>query len=160
MNKILTIQQLENISKQLRNMNEKIVLAGGCFDILHIGHLTFLQKAKNQGDYLFVLLESDDQIKKIKGSNRPINTQKDRAEILAALQIVDYIIPLSASMSDSNYDTLIKKINPSVIATTKGDPNRFHKERQAKLIEAKVVDVTMPVKDHSTTNLLKLFEEL
>jgi FAD synthetase len=160
MNKIIPVENITDISSKLHQKNKRIVLAGGCFDLLHIGHITFLEKAKTLGDILVVLLESDESIAHEKGKNRPINSQKDRAKILAALSNVDIIIPLKSTMTDQEYDALVFAIKPAIIATTSGDGNRHHKERQAKKIDAKVVDVIMPVSDKSTTKLVKLLDEI
>ena len=159
MKKIFTTKQVIEISKKLRNENKRIVLAGGCFDLLHIGHLDFLTKAKKEADILMVLLENDATIHKQKGENRPINTQRDRALLLEAMSLVDYIVLLPPLPQNSFYDNLVVDINPTIIATTKGDANRVHKERQAAKSGAKVVDVTELVIDQSTTALLHLLHE-
>lgn len=153
-----TIQALQLV-KQFRNQGKKIVLAGGCFDIIHVGHIRFLEKAKEQGDVLFLFLESDEAIKKYKGVTRPVNTQSDRATVLSALTSVDYIIPLSGILSDEEYDRLILAIKPAIIATTKADPYRLHKERQAELSDAKVMDVTDFLQNQSTTHIAKLLQK-
>lgn len=158
--KIVTAKKVVSIAKQLHAENRKIVLVGGCFDILHIGHIKFLQKAKKQGDLLFILLEPDSNITKSKGMGRPVNTEKNRAKMLASLSMVDYVIILKPNMLNTEYDDLVVGIRPTVIATTKGDLFRHHKERQAELIGAKVVDVILPIKDYSTTKLIDLFKEL
>lgn len=160
MNKIITADQINKLSQKLHKKNERIVLAGGCFDLLHIGHITFLEKAKELGDILVVILESDESIAASKGRNRPINTQKDRAKILAALSAVDIVIPLKSRISDREYDALVFAIKPAIIATTAGENNRHHKVRQAKKINAQVIDVIMPISDKSTTKLVKLLDEL
>ncbi|EKD90652.1 MAG: glycerol-3-phosphate cytidyltransferase TagD [uncultured bacterium] len=136
-------------------MSKKIVLVGGAFDILHKGHLIFLEKAKQQGDELVLLLESDEKIKKLKGEGRPVNTQSKRAAALKKLAIIDKIISLHKNMANSDYDKLILKIKPSVIATTKGDKNISHKLRQAQLTGAKLIEVTDLINGHSTTEILK-----
>lgn len=156
MDKILTTEQAIEVSKQLQGEGKRIVLVGGCFDLLHIGHLTFLQKAKEQGDILLVLVEPDERIEHAKGHGRPINIQEDRVKILAAVEGVDYVLPLQQGMVNADYDELIKSIKPNIIATTAGDLNRAHKERQANIIDAKVVDVILPIKDQSTTRLIEL----
>lgn len=135
--------------------SNKIVLVGGAFDILHPGHLTFLKKAKKQGDYLVLILESDETIKKNKGEDRPVNSQKKRAKALENLGIVNKIISLTPHMTNSDYDSLVSKIKPSIIATTKGDKNISHKLRQAKLTRARLVEVTDLINGHSTTEILK-----
>ena len=160
MDKILTIDKAIQLAKTLHAKKQSIVLAGGCFDILHIGHIKFLEEAKKQGDVLFVLVENDKTIKKLKGKNRPINTQKDRSQILSHLSIVDYAIMLPVIDDDKAYDDLVINIKPAIIATTSGDISRLHKERQAKLVGAKVVDVTAPISNQSTTRLINILQEV
>jgi rfaE bifunctional protein nucleotidyltransferase chain/domain len=160
MKRIVTTEEAKELSKQLHETKKKIVLAGGCFDILHIGHLTFLESAKQHGETLLVLLESDETIKKSKGPKRPINTQMDRAKLLAALSVVDYVILLDSQMSNISYDDLVITLKPAIIATTQGDSNRHHKERQAQQLGAHVIDVTGLVSDKSTTQVINLLNEL
>ena len=157
MKKILTSTEAAEVIPKL---NKKTVLVGGCFDILHIGHINFLQHAKKQGEVLLVMLEHDSTIKKRKGPKRPINTQQDRATILNSLEMVDYVILLPEQTDNTFYDELINQLKPAIIATTAGDPFRNHKERQAKQIGAQVVDVIRPVSNKSTTTLVHLLEEL
>lgn len=156
MNKIIKIDAAIKLANKLKEQDKTIVIAGGCFDILHPGHILFLEKAKQQADVLFVMLESDETIKLTKGNKRPIHTQKDRALVLATLNTVDYIILLPPLKKDRDYDNLLLKIKPTIIATTTGDPKKFHKERQAKLIGINVVEVIKRVRDKSTSNLTKL----
>lgn len=158
--KILTTEQAIKLSDELNHNGKKIVLAGGCFDILHMGHITFLEKAKTAGDILFLFVESDETIKKSKGDKRPLNTQTDRMTILSHLDIVNYVVQLPPIYDNNFYDELVTKIKPAIIATTTGDINRFHKERQAKKINAQVIDVTPPVQNQSTTKLIEILNEL
>lgn len=160
MDKILSPENAIQTADKLRDEGKSIVLAGGCFDILHIGHITYLEKAKEQADVLFVFLENDETIKKTKGPKRPINTQQDRSRILASLAIVDYVIMLPAFSTDEEYDKLVIQLKPAIIATTAGDQSRRHKERQANQIGATVVDVTPAVQDQSTTNIVTFLNEL
>ncbi|MGI8419263.1 MAG: adenylyltransferase/cytidyltransferase family protein [Candidatus Levyibacteriota bacterium] len=160
MKKIFVAEDAKELSKELHKFGKQIVLAGGCFDILHIGHLTFLESAKRQGDTLIILLESDETIKKSKGDKRPINLQSDRAKLLAAFSAVDYVILLNPQMSNISYDDLVIALKPAIIATTQGDSNRHHKERQAKQIGSQVIDVTTQISDTSTTKLVNLLNEL
>jgi FAD synthetase len=160
MNKILSAEKAIQLAKKLHKQNKRIVLVGGCFDLLHIGHITFLEEAKKQGDILLVMLESDAVIAATKGNNRPINSQEIRAKILAALTVVDNVIMLEQHMSNTDYDSLVFAIKPAIIATTGGDTNRYHKERQAKEIGALVIDVTPQISDKSTTKLVHLLNEL
>ena len=108
---IKTWDEISSIVSELKNKNKKIVFTNGCFDILHIGHIKYLEKAKNFGDILILGLNSNDSTQKLKGKSRPINTQDDRAYILASLEAVDYVVIF-------NEDTplnLIKLIKPDVL---------------------------------------------
>jgi len=153
--KIITITEIENIAKQLHSQRKKIVLAGGCFDILHQGHINFLAAAKTQGDILVVLLESDASVHKRKGDKRPIHSQEDRAKILASLAAVDYIVLLPTLKTDQKYDTVVLQLKPAIIATTRGDPGKSHKERQAERIKATVIDVIDRLPAYASSSLAK-----
>ncbi len=132
---------------------KRIVLAGGCFDILHYGHIHFLKNAKKLGDYLIVILESDARIKKLKGDSRPFHNQLQRKEILENLRFVDEVLILNDEMADSDYAKVVKKIAPSVIAVTKGSKTKTH----AELVGAEVVEIDS-IKVPSTTKIAKLLE--
>ncbi len=153
MNKIIKPQEAIKISKEFREQGKGIVLVGGCFDILHLGHIKFLESAKKLADNLFVILESDEAVEKLKGKDRPINSQMDRAQVLSSLSAVDYVILLPQMKSDRDYDKLITQVKPDFIAATQDDPNISHKKRQAKMIDAKVKIVTKRVDSKSTTKL-------
>ena len=139
MARIVDLQELEKVLP--REKKGKIVLAGGCFDILHIGHVRFLSEAKKMGNYLVVLLENDKKVKKLKGENRPIFTQQLRAERLSALNCVDLVVLLPMMENDSDYLNLVMKIKPDIIAVTENDPHIEKKKRQAKTVggELKVI---------------------
>lgn len=156
MGKILNLQKAIITAQRLNLQKKSIVLAGGCFDILHIGHIKFLEQAKKKGDFLFILLESDYSVRKLKGQNRPINQILDRAQILSSINSVDYIIPLEKIMESKDYDNIVEKIHPSIIAITKNDKAISHKQRQALKINAKVVSVTERFEDKSTTKLAEI----
>jgi FAD synthetase len=134
---------------------EKIVLVGGCFDIVHLGHLKFLEEAKKRGKKLIVLLESDENIKKIKGNNRPVNNQENRAYFLSKLKTVDYTIKLSGIKSDEDYDELVRIIRPKVIAISEGDKNIDKKVDQAKQVDAELVTVVKLIPQQSSSQIIK-----
>jgi rfaE bifunctional protein nucleotidyltransferase chain/domain len=159
MNKILSIQQGIKVAQEFKKQNKTIVVTGGFFDILHMGHIRFLEEAKKYGDYLFVLLEEDAKAAKEKGKIRPINSQKNRAKILSSLQGIDYIIMLKNMTNDRIYDNIMVEIRPDTIATTYKDPYVKHKIRQAKLIQGKVVYVIKRIQDRSTTKYIKLIKK-
>ncbi len=108
---IKTWDEISSIINELKNNDKKIVFTNGCFDILHIGHVKYLEKAKNFGDILILGLNSDNSTCRLKGKNRPINTQDDRAYILASLEVVDYVVIFN---EDTPLD-LIKLIKPDVL---------------------------------------------
>ena len=80
------------LTKDIKEKSKRIVFTNGCFDLIHMGHISYLESAKSFGDILIVGLNSDRSITSIKGKGRPINTQSDRAYILAALEVVDYVV--------------------------------------------------------------------
>jgi D-beta-D-heptose 7-phosphate kinase/D-beta-D-heptose 1-phosphate adenosyltransferase len=89
--KVKTVRQLKPILARLRRRGERIVFTNGCFDLLHIGHLRYLQRARRHGDRLVVAINSDRSVRKIKGPPRPLLPQAERAEVLAALSCVDFV---------------------------------------------------------------------
>jgi rfaE bifunctional protein nucleotidyltransferase chain/domain len=151
MKKILNIKEAIRTARKLRNNNKTIVIAGGFFDILHFGHIKFLEKSKKYGDYLFVLLEEDSKATKEKGKQRPINSQEIRAKILAGIQWVDYIVKLKNMTNNGHYDKIMVEMRPNVISTTYGDQHVNHKKRQAALIHAKLIYAIRRIEDYSTT---------
>lgn len=133
----------------------KKVLVGGCFDLIHFGHITFLKKAKEQGDYLIVALESDENVRRRKGKNRPIHPQNERAEMLKSLKMVDEVIELPEMKGTEEYLKLVEKIKPNIIAITEGDPYFEQKKKQAETMNAKLTVVSPLIRNYSSTLLLK-----
>jgi len=154
MGKIITLKNIKSISDKLHAQNKKIVLVGGSFDILHVGHILFLEEAKNAGDILFVEVESDERIRRLKGKSRPINSQSNRVCVLSRLNMVDYVIPLPANLSDQDYLTITKKVQPAILATTKGDPKNVHLTRQAKILGIEVKEVLSFIEGKSTSRMV------
>ena len=108
---IKTLGEITALSEELKARGKKIIFTNGCFDILHAGHVRYLETAKSYGDILILGLNSDRSVKALKGENRPINTQLDRAYILAALEAIDYVVVFD---EDTPYE-LIKAIQPHVL---------------------------------------------
>ena len=108
---IKSIEQITIISAELKSRGKKIIFTNGCFDVLHMGHVKYLEISKNYGDILIVGINSDLSVKKLKGPSRPINSQIDRAYILAALEVVDYVVVFD---KDTPYE-LIKAIRPNTL---------------------------------------------
>lgn len=111
MGEILSRHDLVQIRQQLRKAEKKVVFTNGCFDILHRGHVDYLTKAKAQGDVLIVGLNTDSSVRRLKGAERPIVEEGDRAAIVAALAVVDYVCLFD---EDTPYE-LIKALVPDIL---------------------------------------------
>ncbi len=109
--KLKTWDEISNIIHKQKQDGKKIVFTNGCFDILHAGHIKYLQEAKELGDILIIGLNSDSSIKRLKGKERPINSQADRAVVLGGLSAVDYIVIFK---EDTPFN-LIKHIKPDIL---------------------------------------------
>lgn len=92
MNKLQTAEELKRTIAQWKVKDNTVVFTNGCFDILHAGHIHILEEAKKQGDKLIVALNTDTSVKKLKGKNRPINAELDRAKIISAIEVVDVVV--------------------------------------------------------------------
>jgi len=108
---IKTLSEIATLSEELKTRGKKIIFTNGCFDILHAGHVRYLETAKSYGDILILGLNSDRSVTALKGEGRPINIQLDRAYILAALEAVDYVVVFD---EDTPYD-LIKAVKPHIL---------------------------------------------
>jgi len=108
---IKSFEDIQGIVNRYRLNGKRIVFTNGCFDILHVGHVKYLQVAKSFGDVLIVGLNSDASVSRLKGPTRPVNMAEDRAYLLAALEAVDFVVPFS---EDTPYE-LIKMIKPDVL---------------------------------------------
>ena len=109
--KIKNIRAIKTIAARLKGKKKRIVFTNGCFDILHVGHIRYLRKARSLGDVLVVGLNTDRSVRTIKGEKRPIVPQADRAEVLAALEFVDYVV----FFDEPDPFTLIEKVKPHIL---------------------------------------------
>ncbi len=109
--KILKVDDFISIREKLKKENKKLVFTNGCFDILHKGHVDYLQKARELGDAMIVAINEDESVRRIKGEKRPINSEDDRAFLLANLRSVDYVTFFG---EDTPYE-VIKKIVPDYL---------------------------------------------
>jgi len=149
--KIKNLSDLKNIISELKRKGKKIVFTNGCFDVLHIGHIRYLKEAKKYGDILVVGLNSDLSVRKLKGKNRPYIEEKERAEILSCLEMVDYII----LFDEETPLRIIKELKPDVIV--KGGDYTEEEVVGGDFIKkhgGKVVIVPL-VKNRSTTLLVE-----
>jgi len=109
--KILTLQELLNERARLRGAGKKLVFTNGVFDLLHVGHVRYLTQARQLGDALVVAINSDNSVRRLKGEGRPLQSQEDRAEVLAALSAVDYV----TMFDDISPRSLIAQLLPDVL---------------------------------------------
>jgi rfaE bifunctional protein nucleotidyltransferase chain/domain len=128
--KILDPDQLAAIADALRAQSRKLVLTNGCFDLLHTGHVRYLQAARALGDALVVAINGDDSVRALKGEGRPLNTERDRAEVVAALECVDHVV----IFPEVRVTSLLEKVRPAVYVKG-GDytPATLHPEERAAL---------------------------
>ncbi len=151
MKKIVSRTLATRLADRLRNRGKRIVFTNGTFDILHLGHITYLEKAKRLGDVLFVGVNTDRSVRSYKGPGRPLNSQADRVRVLAALQCVDYAV----LFDDSTPLRLILAIKPQVLV--KGADWKKNQIAGAKEVESwggKVQRLPL-VPNRSTTRILK-----
>jgi rfaE bifunctional protein nucleotidyltransferase chain/domain len=111
MNKIFTREILREKLEELRNQGKKIAFTNGCFDILHVGHVRYLREAKKTADVLVLALNSDSSVRTIKGEKRPLVTENERAEVLEALEFIDFI----TIFDESTPLELIKYLKPDIL---------------------------------------------
>ena len=148
---IVDIENFKEIREKIKNENKKLVFTNGCFDILHRGHVTYLNEAKSLGDYLIVAVNSDDSVKRLKGADRPINNEQDRAFILDNLKCVDFAMIFN---EDTPYDT-IKEIIPDFLV--KGGDWKKEDIIGYDIVEGnggKVLSLNF-VNDYSTTSVIE-----
>lgn len=109
--KIVTDEQLQHLLAVWRFKDDIIVFTNGCFDLLHPGHISYLEKARSMGDRLIVGLNSDESVKRLKGSSRPVNNQSDRARLLAALHCIDTVVVFE----EDTPARLIEQVKPDIL---------------------------------------------
>ena len=148
---LVTQDEIIKIVKKGQEEGKTFVVTNGCFDILHVGHVRYLEKTKEYADKLIVMLNSDKSVKAIKGESRPINCEADRAEILSSLRCVDYVV-----LFDENSPAkLLENIKPNVY--TKGADYTLETlpERDIVLRNNIKVEFIEFVEGKSTTNVIK-----
>lgn len=156
--KIKSIKELAKIIRGLKK-NKKIITTNGIFDIMHIGHLRYLQKSKSMGDILVVGINSDSSTKNLKGEKRPINNENERAEILSGLSCIDYV----TIFNEKTPEKFLAQIKPNI--HVKGGDYSLNQIAEKRVVEengGKVVLLPL-VEGYSTTNLInkiiKIYKE-
>jgi D-glycero-beta-D-manno-heptose 1-phosphate adenylyltransferase len=151
MEKLLDLAALAELVEELKNTKKKIVFTNGCFDIIHAGHVRYLEAARQLGDLLIVGLNSDSSVTLLKGPTRPINNQEDRAEVLAALAAVDYVI----IFGEQTAEKLIRVIKPDIYV--KGGDYVVANLPEAELIDNLGGEIVLipEVQGRSSSNIIK-----
>lgn len=149
--KILDRAELASQIGEARRRRKTVVLANGCFDVLHAGHVRYLEAARREGDLLVVAVNSDSSVRKLKGAGRPILTESDRAELVAALGAVDFVV----IFGEADVRPLLRELHPDVHAkgtdyTHESVPERDESERLG--IRVAIVG---DAKRHSTRDLIE-----
>ncbi|MAE43365.1 D-glycero-beta-D-manno-heptose 1-phosphate adenylyltransferase [Candidatus Woesearchaeota archaeon] len=148
--KIKNINDLKKIVEKLKQENKKIVTTNGVFDILHIGHIRYLKEAKKLGDILIVGINSDFSVKNIKEPQRPLNNQDDRAEAMASLEVVDFVV----IFNEPNPITFLQVMKPSI--HVKGGDYKIDKIIEKDTVEknnGKIILIP-EIKGYSTTKFI------
>ena len=151
----MTLDEAVALADRLRAERKRIVLANGCFDLLHVGHIRYLRAARGLGDVLFVGINSDAAVARLKGKGRPLMPAAERAEMLLALRDVDHVIVFE----EDTADRLIASLRPDVHAKgTDYQLGAVPEEATVRSIGGRVAVVGDP-KDHSTRDLIGLIVE-
>jgi rfaE bifunctional protein nucleotidyltransferase chain/domain len=156
MSKILSQSALKRRLVNLRRSGKRIVFTNGCFDLVHPGHVRYLRAARGLGDVLVVALNSDDSVRRLKGAERPLVPEHDRCEVVAALEMVDYVTTFS---EDTPY-RLIKNLQPDVLV--KGGDWQPEEIVGADVVRARggTVRSLAYASGYSTTALMKKLERM
>ena len=149
--KIKNIDELQTIARQLRAAGKKVVFANGCFDLLHVGHIRYLQSAKTLGDILVLGLNGDAGVAILKGTGRPLQKAADRAEMLASLECVDYVLVFD----DPTVDGILKVLKPDIHAKGTDYTTESIPERETVHSYGGKVAIAGDPKDHSTRDLIQ-----
>ena len=146
----VSLEEAAEVAARLNAAGKRLVLANGCFDLLHVGHVRYLEGARRLGDALLVAVNSDASVRRLKGHGRPIMPEAERAEILAALECVDYVLVFD----DDTADALIARLRPAVHAKGTDYTEDTVPERQSILSHGGSVAIAGDPKGHSTRDLI------
>ena len=151
MGQLLGRKNITEFVKKLHDAGKTVVATNGCFDILHVGHVRYLQKTKTFADYSIVLLNSDKSVKSIKGDSRPINNENDRAEVLMALSCVDFVV----MFDEDSPAELLDEIKPDVYTKCADYTMDTLPERDIMIKNGTRVEFIDFVQGKSTTNIIE-----
>lgn len=151
LSKIQSLEEIRNAIRELRAAGRKIVFANGCFDLLHVGHIRYLQKARSLGDVLVLGINGDRSVAALKGKGRPLQPERERAEILAAIDCVDYILLFDAPTVDG----ILRELKPDIHAKGTDYTQDSVPERDTVRSYGGQVAIAGDPKDHSTRDLIQ-----
>jgi len=149
LNKRHTLDHLNEIIRREKRNGKRIVLANGCFDLIHVGHIRYLKEAKAQGDILVVALNSDSSVHKLKGKARPILNEKERVEILSAFYFVDYV----TVFEEATVENILRTLKPHVHAKGSDYTEETVPERETVLSYGGEIAITGGPKVKNTTEI-------
>ena len=149
--KIVSRQELGRRSESWRANGDKVTLANGCFDLLHVGHIRYLRAAKQLGGRLVVAINSDDSVRRLKGEGRPLMPAEERAEILAALSDVDAVV----IFPEPDVHALVREIRPDIHAKGTDYTADSVPERDTVIACGGRVQIVGDPKDHSATDIIR-----
>ena len=152
---LIAREDIEKFCEVLRKSGKRVVFTNGCFDILHAGHVRYLEKARALGDCLVLGLNSDASVRRLKGPSRPVNREEDRAEVVGALKSVDYV----TIFDEPTASELIALVKPAVYA--KGGDYTLDTLPEAKIVQSYGGEVAFIdlVEGRSTTNIIEKIKE-
>ena len=150
-NKLLSLELLEPVVAALKASGKTVVFANGCFDLLHVGHIRYLQGARQLGDVLVVGLNSDQSVRRLKGPQRPLMPENERAEILAALACVDYVV----LFQEPNVEAVLRVLKPDIQCKGTDYTEETVPERELVRSYGGRVAIAGDPKDHSTRDLIQ-----
>jgi len=153
--KILSRQQLRRRVEKWRKAGERITLANGCFDLLHVGHVRYLHAAKELGGRLIVAINADESVRALKGSGRPLMPAEERAEVISALADVDAVV----IFVEPDVRALIREIRPDVQAKGTDYTAENVPERDTVVECGGRVEIVGDPKDHSATGMIRRLEQ-
>jgi rfaE bifunctional protein nucleotidyltransferase chain/domain len=146
----MTIAEAAALAERLRATGRRIVLANGCFDLLHVGHVRYLENARRHGDVLFVGINADAAVTRLKGPGRPLMPADERAELVAALRAVDHVVVFDGDTADE----LLRAIRPHVHAKGTDYTESSVPERATAQSLGAATAITGDAKDHATRDVI------
>lgn len=149
--RILSRETLGQVIQAARDRGQRIIFANGCFDPLHVGHVRYLQGAKALGDLLIVGLNSDEQVRRLKGAGRPLVPEDQRAEVISSLEAVDFVI----IFNELTVESLLLELRPDVHAKGTDYTEDTVPEREVVRSYGGTVAIVGDPKDHSSSELLR-----